>query len=115
MEDNTQNGSSMLYRPVIGNSLAVASGLSFFFLCMILPLVGPGGSRVDYAGQNKAVFLLVLFVTFILAALSTYSKLGRRKVDGSPRPWFGVLQFFRHLGLQSFRHLGLQSFRQLFW
>jgi hypothetical protein len=65
--------------------------LSFFFLCMILPLVGPAGSRVDHAAQNKAVFLLVLLVTFSLAGLSTYSKLGRRKIDGSALPKFSFV------------------------
>ena len=82
MEKKLNNESSALYRPSTGTALAVASGLSFFFLCMILPLVGPAGSRVDHAAQNKAVFLLVLLVTFSLAGLSTYSKLGRRKIDG---------------------------------
>ncbi len=78
----------IMFRPRTGTILAVASGLMFFFLCMILPLVGPAGSRVEHAGQNQAVFLLVLFSTFALAAAATYSKLGRRKVDGGSLPWF---------------------------
>lgn len=92
MEEHHKNENSWLFRSATGTSFGVASGLSFFFLCMILPLVGPAGSRVDHAGQNQAAFLLVLFVTFALAALAAYSKLGRRKVDGSPLPWlsFGL-------------------------
>ena len=54
-----QNEIDVIFRPVTGTALAVASGLSFFFLCMILPLVGPAGSRVEHAGQNKVVFLLL--------------------------------------------------------
>ncbi len=88
MEQKLNNENSALYRPSTGTALAVASGLSFFFLCMILPLVGPAGSRVEHASQNKAVFLLVLMVTFALASLAAYSKLGRRKIDGSARPLF---------------------------
>ncbi|MDF7808562.1 hypothetical protein P4E94_14015 [Pontiellaceae bacterium B12219] len=83
-----QNENDVIFRPATGTALAVASGISFFFLCMILPLVGPSGSRVEHAGQNKVVFLLVLLVTFVLAALAVFSKMGRRKVDDSPLPFF---------------------------
>ena len=86
MEQNTEN--DVIFRPATGTALAVASGLSFFFLCMILPLVGPAGSRVEHASQNKVAFLAVLLVTFTLAALSVFSKLGRRKIDDSPLPFF---------------------------
>lgn len=70
--------------------LAVLSALSFFFLSMILPLVGPAGSRVPHAGQNKAVFLLVLMATLALAGASAYSKLGCRRVNGGALPWFSL-------------------------
>ncbi|MDF7824283.1 hypothetical protein P4B35_09695 [Pontiellaceae bacterium B12227] len=86
MELNNEN--DVIFRPVTGTVLAVASGLSFFFLCMILPLVGPAGSRVEHAAKNKVAFLAVLLVTFTLAALAAFSKLGRRKVDDSPLPLF---------------------------
>lgn len=88
MEQEQKYENDVLFKPATGTALAVASGLSFFFLCMILPLVGPAGSRVEHAGQNKVAFLAVLLVTFTLAALSAFSKLGRRKIDGSPRPFF---------------------------
>ena len=89
MEDNpSENG--ILAKPLTGNILAVASGLSFFFLCMILPLVGPAGSKVANALQNKAAFLTVLLVTFLLAALASYSKLQSRKSDGSPLPVYSL-------------------------
>jgi small-conductance mechanosensitive channel len=88
MEQKLKNKNDLLFRPGTGTALAVAAGLSFFFLCMILPLVGPAGSRVDHAAQNMMAFLFVLLITFGLAAFAAYSKLGRRKVDGSPLPWF---------------------------
>ena len=87
---DTHSDNAILFRPLTGTILAVASGVSFFFLCMILPLVGPAGSRVEHAGQNQAVFILVLLVTFVLAVASTYSKLGHRKVDGGSKPWFSI-------------------------
>lgn len=80
----------LLSSPLAGTTLAVASGLSFFFLCMILPLVGPSGSKVAHAAQNKAAFLGVLLVTFLLAAAAAYSKTLRRKVDGCARPYWSV-------------------------
>ena len=88
MEQEQKYECDFLFKPATGTTLAVASGLSFFFLCMILSFVGPSGSRVPHAGQNKVAFLSVLIITFILAALSAFSKMGRRKIDGSPLPWF---------------------------
>lgn len=79
-----------LSNPLAGTVLAVASGLSFFFLCMILPLVGPSGSKVAHAAQNKAAFLGVLLVTFLLAAAAAYSKMLRRKVDGCSLPYWSL-------------------------
>lgn len=88
-EENQPIG-KFLDRPQVGSVLAVASGLSFFFLCMILPLVGPAGSKVDHAAKNKAAFLGVLMVTFLLAALAAYSKMMRRKNDGAPLPLYSL-------------------------
>ena len=63
-------------------ALTIAAGFSFYLLCMILPLVGPAGSRVPNAAKNKATFLSVLVLTLVLAVASTYSALQRRKKDG---------------------------------
>ena len=90
MDDKQSSELDFIFRPVVGTALAVLAGLSFFFLCMILPFVGPAGSRVPHAGQNKVAFLFVLLVTFAFAALSGWSKLGRRKVDDSPLPIFSL-------------------------
>lgn len=88
MEQEPNYDNDILFKPAIGTALAVASGLSFFFLCMILPLVGPAGSRVEHAAMNKVAFLAVLLVTFALAALAAFSKMGRRRADASPLPFF---------------------------
>jgi len=87
-ENHSTDG--ILYRPLTGTIFAVASGLSFFFLCMILPLVGPAGSRVEHAGKNKAAFIFVLLLTLALAAAATLSKLGCRKSHGGAMPWFSL-------------------------
>lgn len=87
-ETHSDNG--ILFRPLTGTILAVASGLSFFFLCMILPLVGPAGSRVEHAGENKSAFIMALLLTFALSAISTGSKLGCRKTHGGAMPWFSL-------------------------
>lgn len=68
--------------------LAIAAGLSFYVLCMVLPLVGPTGSRVEHALKNKVTFLSVLMATFILAATSTYKRIERRKLEKCSFPWF---------------------------
>ena len=86
----THSDAGILFRPLTGTILAVASGLSFFFLCMILPLVGPAGSRVEHADKNQTAFIFVLLLTFALAAASTRSKLGCRKNEGGPLPWFSI-------------------------
>ncbi len=72
--------------PAMGSVLTVMSGLSFFFTCMLLPLVGPAGSRAPDADKNQLAFLGVLGLTFLLAALATGLKMNRRKEDQSPFP-----------------------------
>ncbi len=62
------------------------SGLSFFFTCMLLPLVGPAGARAPDADKNQLAFLGAVGITFLLAALATWLKLMRRKEDHSPFP-----------------------------
>lgn len=86
-EDQEQVG-NFISKPVVGTTLAVAAGLSFFFLCMILPLVGPSGSKVAHAAQNQAAFLGVLVATFLLAGAAAYSKMLRRRAEGGPRPYW---------------------------
>ena len=81
---------SILFRSATGSALAFSAGLSFYLLCMIMPLVGPAGSRVEHHGRNQAAFLFVLFLTFALAGAAAWSKLERRKVHGGGLPWFSL-------------------------
>jgi len=80
----------IIFRPVTGSVLAFSAGIFFYLLCMVMPLVGPTGSRVEHAGQNKATFLVLLLLTLLLAAASTYSRQGRRKLEGGALPWFSM-------------------------
>lgn len=80
------NVQTFFQKPVTGSVLTVAAGLSFFETCKLLPLVGRAGSSVAYAGKNQATFLAVVGLTFLLAALATWSKLSRRSEDQSPLP-----------------------------
>lgn len=80
----------ILKNPATGSVLTVASGLSFFFTCMLLPLVGRAGTSVPYADKNRLAFLAALGVTFALAALATWSKMARRSEDQSPLPFWSL-------------------------
>jgi hypothetical protein len=84
------NEESILARPEVGTALTIASGLSFLFLCMILPLVGKAGAQTAHYGKNFAAFLAVLFITGGLAGLAVYAKLLRRRQDASPLPKFSL-------------------------
>ena len=75
----------------------VLFGLLFLFQCMILPIVGPaamrgsgspGAGAAPHAHWNFIAFLAMLLVTLSVGGLAYYSKMLRRKVDGSPRPYF---------------------------
>jgi hypothetical protein len=77
---------AFLKKPITGSVFTVAAGLSFFFTCMLLPLVGRAGSSVPYADKNQRSFLLVLGITLVLSVLATAAKLLRRAEDQSPLP-----------------------------
>ncbi|HOW98639.1 MAG TPA: hypothetical protein P5567_07965 [Kiritimatiellia bacterium] len=86
-------------RTVIGNLLSIAAGLSFLFLCMLLPLVGPaamrgsgspGAGAVSHARLNFLTFLAVLLFSMALSVMAYFSKMERRKKDGSPQPIYTI-------------------------
>ena len=77
--------------PWVGTLLTTLSGLVFAFLCMILPLVGKAAKTVVHYDQNRQAFLAVVLLSLLLAAGAAFSKLARRKVDGSPLPWASFL------------------------
>ena len=81
--------------PRVGNVLSVLFGLLFLFLCMILPLVGksaahgsgsPGAGPMDTLWKNHLFFSISLLLTLLSGAGALYSKLLRRREDGSPYP-----------------------------
>lgn len=82
---------SFFVEPVVGSVLTVLSGLSFLFVCMILPLVGKAGSATVHAGLNTMAFAASLILTLVMAALATWSKLARRHLDQSPLPYFSII------------------------
>jgi len=73
-------------KPQTGTALAVLSGLSFLFLCMVLPLVGRSGSAAPHHQANFVAFLTVLLVSLGLSMAATMSKRSRSRIDGSPAP-----------------------------
>jgi hypothetical protein len=75
-------------RPAVGSFFSVLAGLSFLFLCMLLPLVGKAGAVTPFARQNFFVFLGFLLLTLALCGLAVGSKMLRRRQDGSPPPLF---------------------------
>ncbi len=86
-------------RPAVGSFFTIASGVLFLFLCMILPLVGPaavhgsgspGAGPAPHLKQNYMAFSSVLFFSLLTAVLAVRSKLERRKIDGSPLPWYSI-------------------------
>ncbi len=76
----------LLAHPTTGTVLAILSGLSFLFLCMILPIVGPAAAARPYYATNYRAFLGVLLISLALALLAFFSKLQRRSMDSSPFP-----------------------------
>ena len=81
---------TLLQKPVTGSALSVAAGISFFYNCVMMPLVGRAGSSAPHAAKNHLAFLAVLGLTFTLAALATWSKLTRRAEDKSPLPYWSL-------------------------
>lgn len=86
-------------RPVVGSFFTILSALSFYLVCMILPLVGPaaahgsgspGATAAANYHQNFVAFLTVLLISLALAVLALISKLQRRKIDQSPFPLYSA-------------------------
>jgi uncharacterized membrane protein YidH (DUF202 family) len=85
-----QDRNNMIQKSALGTALAIASGFSFYILCMILSLVGPAGSRVPHAAKNKATFLSVLMVTLVLSGASVYVSVKKQKEQGGSLPRFPI-------------------------
>ena len=77
--------------PVIRVALSVLSGLSFFLLCMILPLVGPAGSRVEHTLANQVIFVSWLIFTLLISILSFFSRKMSNNDQNKDIPLFSIL------------------------
>lgn len=95
-----QSKVSFFAKPAVGSVLTVLGGVAFLFLCEILPLVGPaaakgsgspGAIQAAHYKLNLFAFLCTLMVTMALSIGAILSKLERRKIDGSPLPFFSIL------------------------
>lgn len=119
MKQNTQKMElPFIMRPEVGQILTIVFALSFYFLCMILPLVGPaatfgsgspGASRAEHATANYATFLLVNLLTLGLGVIAVLSKTQRRKFDGSPFPYYTAGLFMATVVILFALLLGLLS------
>lgn len=85
-----QANMELLYRPGTGNLLTLLAAISFQFMIITLPLVGPAGSVAPHALMNFITYLLILLLTMTLSALAFYSKMKRRKIDESGFPYISA-------------------------
>lgn len=79
------------YRRSVGATLSILAGLAFFLLCMLLPLVGPAGSKVEHASENEMIFLSWLGITLLLSVASVLSRWERVRKENEPRPIYSLL------------------------
>jgi hypothetical protein len=77
--------------PLTGLVLTILSSLSFFMMCMILPLVGPAGSSVEHSYENKKIFFIVLIINIILSFSSYIIKMIQSKRFAFPKPIFSLI------------------------
>ncbi len=76
---------------VMGSALTIAAGLSFFAVCMLLPLVGKAGVQTVHAAKNYYAFLVALLVSLGFSVGASIAKLMRRNLDQSPFPYLSLL------------------------
>ena len=79
------NMEKIIKNPQTGTVLSVSAGFMFYVLCMMFPLIGPSGARVDNAKENQAAFLSVLVLSLLLSAASAYVSFKRRQLDEESR------------------------------
>ncbi len=87
--ERTREG-DFLARPAVGNYLTIAAAVTFQFVLILLPLVGPAGSIAPHASKNFAAFLSVVLLALVLSGLAVFSKVKRRRIDGSPLPFLSM-------------------------
>ncbi len=77
----------LLYKPGTGNCLTLLAAISFQFMIIMLPLVGPSGVQAPHARENFITYLGVVLLTLALSSLAFYSKMKRRRLDASSFPY----------------------------
>ena len=82
----------------IANLLTGSSLLAFYFVCILLPLVGQSGKMVGYyGGKNVITFLSAVVLGFILAASGFWLKQKRRSAhpdEPFPKASLGMATLF---------------------
>jgi len=86
MAKNKERSTSGLNDKFLGNMFTTIGAVGFFFLCMLLPIVGRSAVSTPYYKQNYLSYLLVLLVTLLCSALGWVLKKKRSAADGSPYP-----------------------------
>ncbi len=87
---NQRTEMDLLYRPGTVNVLTLLAAISFQFMIILLPLVGPAGAVAPHARLNLITYLAVLFLTMGLSGVALYSKMKRRQVDASGFPYISA-------------------------
>lgn len=74
--------------PLAGKIFSVASGLGFFAVILLIPLVGAAGARTEQSGLNSNTFMAVLLLTIVLSMASIRVTV-RAREEGSKMktPW----------------------------
>ena len=70
----------------LGSFFTALGGVAFFFLCMLLPIVGRSAVATPYYKQNFLSFLAVLVIALLCSLLGWRLKAKRSAVDGSSYP-----------------------------
>jgi hypothetical protein len=76
--------------PVLGNYLTIAAAVCLQFTIILLPLVGPAGSVAPHAWKNLIAWRAMVFLTMAMSGMALYSKLQRRRQDGSRLPLISI-------------------------
>ncbi len=79
--------------------LTAMAGVSFYFVCMVLPLVGPSGAVAPHAKANFRAFLALLLFSLVLGGLAFGSRLQQRRDGAAVRLWPMVVLVLVEMGL----------------
>ena len=74
--------------PLMRTIFSAASGVGFFVVVMLLPLVGPAGSRAEHAARNANTFMFVLLLTIAVSVAAIRVTIrGREEGLELKTPW----------------------------